>query len=155
MRSSSYNMSLGDTMRGNNYGIYTDDTTTLYTDFVPFDDHHLQKPELNKDPLTGHTDPWLMAQAGVSATDTDTPTSSSVISGRLSPTMEYFTNSLLADQVTLPLVDDVSFDLDIALDSLSPQVSGTPVAIRSHSIVTKMSQMNQQDHIYASTPLTS
>lgn len=144
MKSSSYNMSLDDTYsRGNNYGMYTDDTTTLYTDILPFDDHHLQKPDLNKDPLalTGHTDPWLMAQAGVSVTHTDTPTSSSDIFGRLSPTMEHFANSLLSNQVTLPLVDDVSFDVDIALNSLTTQNDGVLGAAMENLVLEPQNQV--------------
>lgn len=130
MRSNNFSMGMDDTnedMRGNSYKIYTDDTI-LYTDILSFDDHNSQKPDPNKHPLSVPTDPWLVAQAGVSDIRfpaTDAPASSTDIFGRLSPTMEQIANSLLPSEVTLPLIDDASFDVDIALDSITPQVSST------------------------------
>lgn len=127
-------MGLHDAMSGNNDGLYTDDLTTLYSDFVSYNDDHSQKPKPNKHQLSGHSDPWMMTQAGLSASSfplADAPASNADILGRLSPAMEDVANSLLQQELPLPLVDDVSFDVDIALNSLTPhdQVSKNLVSI--------------------------
>lgn len=106
--------------------MYMDDTT-MYMDILSFDDNHLLKVEPNKLPLSGPTDPYLVDQAGISDIQfPDTNTSSSTgVFGRLSPTMEQFANSLLPNEMTLPLMDD-TFDVDVALDSLTTPVRDTP-----------------------------
>lgn len=140
MRSNNYNMGASDTngfIGGSNYKMYTDDTT-LYSDILSFDDHHPQKLEPNNPQLMEHNDPWLMNQASVSAIKfpaTDSSASSNDIFGRLSPTMEQVANSLLPSEMTLPLIDDVSFDVDIALNSFTPQVSNISVLLRPCLIV--------------------
>lgn len=127
MGSNYYNIGADNTsadMNCNTYRMYTDETT-LYSDILLFDDHNLQKPEPNKHQLPTPTDPWLGTQAGLSNIrfpTTNAPDSSTDLFGRLSPTMEQIANSLLPSEMTLPVVDD-AFDVDIALDSLSPQVS--------------------------------
>ncbi|KAG0712002.1 hypothetical protein GWK47_019387 [Chionoecetes opilio] len=97
---------------------YTDDTA-MYMDILPFDDNKPQLVESTKLPLPEPLDPWLVDQAEFSDIRfpaTNTP-SSSTLFGRLSPSMEEFANSLLPNEVNLPLIDE-AFDVDVALDSL-------------------------------------